>query len=290
MSESDLTGLIRKLEAQTGVKTLVLGASNIETDLLPQMYETLRRTGRVDAFDVVVHLRGGEVNAARRLALLLHGFTDRLRFLVPHYCESSGTVMALAAHEIVAGPMAAFSPIDPHFAGAEGQGGGPSALSAQDIRLFAAMSRAWFGLEEQQARAQALPVLCENIFPTTLTAFYRATRELEAIGDELLALHMDVPEKRAAIVNALLYDYHSHAYALTGDELRRLGLPVIDASGIEDAIWRIACAVRQRIGPESRETLQENWRDALIATADGTFLRGRNRERPMGRWEPETAA
>jgi hypothetical protein len=291
MTDSTLASHIRALEAHTGVKTLVFGASNIEIDLLAPLYESLRRQGRVPALDVVAYLRGGEVNAARRLALLLHEFTDRLRFIVPHHCESSGTLMALAAHEIVAGPLALFSPIDPHLTGAESNGSSPSALSSQDIRQFAKMGQEWFGLDAQEARAKALPLLCDNIFPTTLTSFYRSTQEVEAIGEELLALHMPTlaAETRSAIVRALLYDFHSHNFAPTGDDMRKLGLPVIRDAAIERIAWDIACDIRRLIGPESRASLQGDWRDAIIASADATQLRRRSREMPSGVWETPDA-
>jgi Serine dehydrogenase proteinase len=282
-----LSARIRQLENESGAKTLVFGASNIDIDLLPPLYEALRRIGRVPALDVVVYLRGGEVNAARRLALLLHEFTDRLRFIVPHHCESSGTLMSFAARQIVAGPLAVFSPIDPHLNGAEGNGSAPTALSSQDIRLFATMSQAWFGFDEETARAKALSLLCDNIFPTTLTSFYRATQELEVIGDELLTLHMPsaTAEARSAIVRKLLYDFHSHNFALTGDDLRAAGLPAVRDAGIEELAWDIACDIRRLIGPESRASLQGDWRDAIIATTDAIGLRRRSREMPSGTWE-----
>ncbi len=291
MTELMLTAHIRMLEAHTSTKTLVFGASNIEIDLLAPLYESLRRLGRVPALDVVVYLRGGEVNAARRLALLLHEFTDRLRFIVPHHCESSGTLMALAAHEIVAGPLALFSPIDPHLTGAESNGNSPSALSSQDIRQFAKMSQEWFGLDSQEARTKALPLLCDNIFPTTLTSFYRSTQELEAIGDELLVRQMptSTAEMRSAVVRTLLYDFHSHNFALTGDDMRKLGLPVVRDAAIETIAWDIACNVRRLIGPESRASLQGDWRDAIIASADTIQLRRRSREMPSGVWETPDA-
>ncbi len=291
MADSTLNSHIHTLEAHTGAKTLVFGASNIEIDLLAPLYEALRRFGRVPALDVVVYLRGGEVNAARRLALLLHEFTDRLRFIVPHHCESSGTLMSLAAREIVAGSLAIFSPIDPHLTGAESNGNSPSTLSSQDIRLFAKMSQEWFGLDSEEARAKSLPLLCDNIFPTTLTSFYRSTQEQEAIGEELLALHMpaSAAETRSAIVRKLLYDFHSHNFALTGDDMRKLGLPVIRDAAIEEIAWDIVCNVRRLIGPESRASLQGDWRDAIIASAEATSLRRRSRDAPAGVWETPDA-
>lgn len=283
--DAALATRLRMLEALTGAKALVFGASHIDIDLLPPLYEALQKIGPVPALNAVVYLRGGEVNATRRIALLLHRFAKHLRIVVPHHCESSGTLLCLAAHEIVAGPLAMFSPIDPHMNGAEG-GKGPSALAAEDIRQFAKMSQEWFGMNPEQAQTHALSILCNSIFPTTLTSFYRATREMEAIGAELLALpaHTADPAVREAIVQSLLYGFHAHDFSLTSEDLSALGLPVKHDARIEDLAWDIACDVRRRIGPESRTTPQDDWGDAIVATADTVQVRKRNRDRPMGVW------
>lgn len=282
-----ITAHLRAIEARLPGRTLALSASRVDIDLLPPLYETLRAIGRVERLNVVVQCRGGEVNAARRIALLLHAFADRVTFVVPHFCESAGTVMALAAHEIVAGPMAIFSPIDPHLS-AEAGAAGPSAMSAEDIRQCWRMMRDWFGLEEAEARARALHLLSENIFPTTLTSFHRSTRELERIGEELLSLHMgDRPrEARAEIVAALLYGFDSHAYALTADELRRIGLPVVRDAALEGPAWEVARELRRLAGPESRTREEDDWHDAVIATTEAAQRRLRRMDAPAGTWEP----
>lgn len=279
---------IQALEDCAGGRVLVFAASRIDIDLLPTLYDTLREIGRTERLTVVMQCRGGEVNAARRIALLLHGFTDRLVFAVPHFCESAGTVMALAAREIIPGPLSIFSPIDPHLAAESGgAGASPSALSAQDIRQFWRMSRDWFGMEESDAKAHAMKVLCDNIFPSTLTSFHRCTLEAEAIGEELLSLHMaDAPQAtRAAIVTTLLYGFHSHTHALTGEDLRRIGLPVRDDDTVETLSWDLVRALRRHVGPESRETVEGDWHDALIATRDGAVRRRRRTDAPVGVWE-----
>lgn len=279
---------IRELEALRPGRTLALSASRLDLDLLPPLYETLRTLGRAERLNVVVQCRGGEVNAARRIALLLHEFADRLTFVVPHCCESAGTVMALAAHEIVAGPMAIFSPIDPHLSADGAAGSGPSAMSAEDIRQCWRMMRDWFGLDEGEAKARALQLLGENIFPTTLTSFHRSTRELERIGAELLARHMGdrPPAIRAEIVSTLLYGFDSHAYALTADDLRGIGLPVVRDARVDAVAWEIVRALRRIAGPESREREEADWHDAAIATVDGVQRRLRRMDVPCGVWEP----
>jgi Serine dehydrogenase proteinase len=276
---------LREIEARGDAPALVFVASRLDIDLLPPLYEALRDIGRVPRLQVVVQCRGGETNAARRIALLLHEFADELVFVVPHFCESAGTVMALGAHRIVAGPLAIFSPIDPHLS-AEAGGRGPSSMSVQDLRQFWRMAQDWFGLDEAAAKAHALQTLGQSIFPTTLTSFHRCALEVQAMGEELLGRHMaDHPAgERARIVDTLLHGFHSHTHALSRDDLRRIGLPVTSDPELEDAAWAVIRGLRGHVGPETRIDEESPWCDAAIVTATQAVRRQRDYRTPVPRW------
>ncbi len=62
---------LRDIEALGGGPALVFVASRLDIDLLPPLYEALCGIGRVARLQVVVQCRGGETNAARRIALLM---------------------------------------------------------------------------------------------------------------------------------------------------------------------------------------------------------------------------
>lgn len=278
---------IERLEQLRDSRVLVFGSSQLDIDMLPALYDAMTRLGGGRNLDVVFYSRGGVVNAARRIALLFREFSERVSFLVPHYCESAGTVTALSADEILAGPLAIFSPIDPLLAAAPGGGeGGPLAMSAQDLRLFSQMSVDWFGVDEKDAKQRALSVLTDNIFPSTLTSFYRATQEMGDICSELLGLHMgdELAILRCGIAEKLIFGYHSHTYALTRDDLRKLGLPVTHQPELEPLLWSIAQELRGCIGPGTRESLEDEWLDALVATRHGASVRRRSDDFP-GRWQ-----
>lgn len=279
---------IEALEARRDSTVLVFAASHLELELLPELYDTLRGLGRPARLDVVFYCKGGVVNAARRIALLLHEFTRHLTFIVPYRCESAGTITALAARELVAGPVAVFSPIDPLLQGApSAQGEKPAVISSEDVRLFSQMAKDWFGLEEGAARQQALSVLCENIFPTTLTSFYRSILEARAICAELLSLHMaHAPEaQRTRIADQLLFGHHSHAYALTRDDLGALGLPLRRDEPTEDLAWEIARDLRGTLGGNVRRSVEDDWFDALFATREGVRRRRRSQSGLEPEWE-----
>lgn len=278
---------LEELERSRGSRVVLIAASHLELDLLPVLYDTLGEIGRTQRLDVLFYCCGGVVHAARRIALMLHGFTDHLSFIVPDRCESSGMIAALAAPELVAGPAAIFSPVDPHLETPSGSGEGPSAVSAQDVRLFALMAENWFGLAESEAKARALTVLCESIFPTTLTSFYRSMIEVEAICAELIALGLPAaaPAIRSEIVETLLYGHHSHGFALSRDDLRKLGLPVREDAAAEAIAWQIGRGLRERVGAGARRTCEDEWFDAVVATTAGSMRRRRSANVPAPRWE-----
>jgi hypothetical protein len=278
---------LEELERSRGSRALLIGTSHLELDLLPVLYDALSDLGRTQRLDVLLYCCGGVVNAARRIALMLHDFTGHLAFIVPDRCLSSGMIAALAAHEIVAGPAAIFSPVDPHLETPSGSGEGPSAVSAQDVRLFARMAEDWFGLGEDEAKAKALAVLGESIFPTTLTSFYRSMLEVEAICAELIALGMPAapPAVRAEIVDILLHRQHSHGFALTRDDLRKLGLPVRDDAGAEAIAWEIARGLRGYVGGGARRKAEDDWFDSVLATTAGSMRRRRSPDGLAPRWE-----
>jgi hypothetical protein len=281
---------IARIEQLRESRLLVLAASHLEIELLPQVFEQCRAIGKVRRLDVLLHSRGGVVNDARRIALLLREFCDHLGFIVPFHCASSATLLALAGDEIVAGDLAMFSPIDPLMTG--GADGANCAISCQDIRRFGDLCLDWFGVPAEEARQQALGLLCSNIFPPTLTAFYRSTQEVQQIGEELLAWQMpqEAPTERQRIVQHLMFGYHSHNYAITPAELRKLGLHIRRQTEVETQAWDISRVLQSRVGGAQRDALDDPWCDALIASRDGAWMRQHQPDGLAGRWHAAALA
>ena len=277
---------IKEIEALRESRVLVFAASNLDMEILPTLYEQCRGIGHAPRLDVVLQCRGGIVNAARRIALLLRQFTDHLAFIVPYHCESSATILALAADEIIAGDLAMFSPIDPHLHGATDDASAASSFSCQDIKMFGAMSEEWFGVSSEEARLQSLGLLCGSIFPPTLTAFYRTTQEVMQIGEELLRFQM--PDKsetfRQDVVKELMFGYYSHNYALTREEMEKLGLHIRRAPDVEECAWRMSRVLQTIVGGGLRDSADAPWNDVLLATRDGGMLREHRSGGFLPRW------
>lgn len=230
------------------------------------LYEALAPHGRQDAVDLVLMTRGGTATTARRVALLLRELAGRVAILVPHRARSAGTLLCLAADELVLGPLAELGPLDASIAATPTTAAaGPSLLAAEDVRALPALAADWFGLEGSEEAAALLRAVCQQVFVPSLGTLYRATLLVREIALELLATarpELAEPE-RGAVVDGLLADRHSHEFPLTSADLGALGLPLIAASGpLPDALWAIRRAARERVlhapataGPDERWTV-----------------------------------
>src|SRR3977135_853811 len=65
--------------------------------------------------DIVLHTPGGLVLAALQIARAIHKHKGKVTAFVPHYAMSGGTLIALAASEIVMSEDAVLGPVDPQL-------------------------------------------------------------------------------------------------------------------------------------------------------------------------------
>ena len=209
--------------------------------------------------------------------MLLHGSTRHLGFVVPDRCESAATLLVTAGHQLIAGPVAIFTPIDPLLPVEGATEGSPSGVAAEDVRLLPDTLKAWFGLDSDAARREALTMLGSAIFPSTLTSFLRATREVEEIATalSLLGAAGGDQEKAHGIVEKLLHGFHSHGFALSGDDLAAIGLPMVTDQAVEKAAWQAFQLLRSRLAPPERKDREAPHLDAVVATTDQWFTRSR---------------
>lgn len=269
MEPFDVSGLTA-LEALRG-NPIVVYVGMIQDDTVPILYECLRKLKPTDVLDVVISTSGGVVNVARRIALLLHEYTRHLNILIPYKARSAGTLLCLSANQLILGPLAELTPIDGHI-GALGEvpSESPAFISAEDIRAFRQIAEEWFGIQREEDRLQVFALLSQRIFPTTLSAFYRADRLIQRIAEELLCYQLPDVEasERRRIIDQLISGYPAHDYGITRAEARQLGLRVDFASPDEETLmWCIQQSCRQSFDEQKDQTVQVS---GLIASAGFT--------------------
>src|SRR3979411_2638349 len=84
---------------------------NDSEDVLP----AIQMTGTDVPLDIVLHTPGGLVLAALQIARAIRDHKAKVTVFVPHYAMSGGTLIALAADEIVMCAHSVLGPIDPQI-------------------------------------------------------------------------------------------------------------------------------------------------------------------------------
>lgn len=218
------------------------------------LYTLLRQLGPQAALDVVFQSPGGDPILARQLAILLRTYTRQLSVFVLHEVRSAGTLFCLAADELMMSPLSILGPIDPQVPGSlstkgeqaqasrwDENGSPPRSIATEEVRLFGEMAQRWFGVGESvEERLSLLHTFSQRIFPTTLTAFYRADQEMRRAADELLRYHQPDASIRQQISDQLIGGYFSHVHVIHEEEARELRLPVRHTNREEeDCLWRL---------------------------------------------------
>src|SRR5256885_8273585 len=150
--------------------------------------------------DIVLHTPGGLVVAALQIARAIRGHKAKVTVFVPHYAMSGGTLIALAADEIVMCPHSVLGPIDPQL--------------------------------EQSPAASLLKVIeqkpIKEIDDRTLILAdlgRKAIAQVKKAAGELLGRRLPA-DQADALAEKLSAGTWTHDYPIAADEAKGLGLPV----------------------------------------------------------------
>jgi ClpP class serine protease len=166
--------------------------------------EVLRAIDLTDSnlpIDLVLHTPGGLVLAAQQIAHALLRHPAKVTVMVPHCAMSGGTLLALAADEILLAPSAVLGPIDPQI----GQQPAASILAAVHLKDIS------------------------KIDDQTLVLADMSTKAMSQIREAATALLMTNGMDSAVahkVARALSDGRWSHDYPITAEMARKLGLPV----------------------------------------------------------------
>jgi ClpP class serine protease len=87
----------------------------IDVDDAEGILRAIHETPRGRPIEIVLHTPGGLVLAAQQIAAALAAHDARVTAVVPHYAMSGGTLIALAADEILLDAHAVCGPVDPQL-------------------------------------------------------------------------------------------------------------------------------------------------------------------------------
>jgi ClpP class serine protease len=92
-------------------------ARHIDLEDAQTIIAAIKDTPEDMPIDFVIHTPGGLVLAAMQIARAVEAHKAKVTVYVPVYAMSGGTLIALAANEIVLGEFSVLGPIDPQIAG-----------------------------------------------------------------------------------------------------------------------------------------------------------------------------
>lgn len=150
--------------------------------------------------DIVLHTPGGLVLAATQIARAIQGHKGKVTVFVPHYAMSGGTLIALAADEIVMCRHSVLGPIDPQLGG----------MPAASIVKVAS--------EKPIAEVEDQTLVLADVGR-------KAIAQVEAAATRLLAEKMD-EDTAKALAARLATGTWTHDYPISAEEARGMGLPV----------------------------------------------------------------
>src|SRR6267154_2130680 len=116
-----------------------------------QVMRAIHLTDPAVPLDLVLHTPGGLVLAALQIARAIHKHKGKVTAFVLHYAMSGGTLIALAAHEIVMSEHAVLGPVDPQL----GQYPGASILKVVERKPVAELDDETLILADQAEKAIA---------------------------------------------------------------------------------------------------------------------------------------
>jgi ClpP class serine protease len=174
-----------------------------------EVLRAIRLTASDVPIDLILHTPGGLVLAAEQIAYALCCREAPVTVFVPHYAMSGGTMIAMAADEIVMDENAVIGPVDPQL----GQMPAASILSVLDKKDFNEID------DETLIQADIARKAIDQVQSTLKRIIFARGRMGEKQAEEL--------------AKALSSGKWTHDYPITVDEARSLGLPIVTEMPVE---------------------------------------------------------
>lgn len=175
-------------------------SSQIGLEDAQSIISAIKSTPDDTPIDIVLHTPGGLVIASMQIARAIEAHRAKVTMFVPIYAMSGGTLMALAADEIVMGEFSMLGPIDPQIMGISAA----SIIAARDAKPIEHVSDVALVLADVSDKA---------------------TAQVKRGAVEIMTPRMD-RDKAEALAETLTSGKWTHDYALTPAEATELGLPI----------------------------------------------------------------
>lgn len=225
MVESRRLAAIRALEQKRGSRVILMIHRQESISLLgiplsrfiniedsEQVLRAIRLTPPDVPIDLILHTPGGLVLATEQIARALLRHRAKVSVFIPHYAMSGGTMLAMAADEILMDENAVLGPVDPQL-------GNMPAASVLKVLEDKPISE----IDDQT-------IVTADIARKAMQQVQRFVRAL--LEDEVPSQKIQ-PENIDRIIEALTTGRVTHDYPILVEEAKDLGLPITVGLPIE---------------------------------------------------------
>jgi len=160
-----------------------------------EVLRAIRLTPDDTPIDIIIHTPGGIALAATQIAYALNAHPAKKTVIVPHYAMSGGTLIAMAADEIMMDPHAVLGPVDPQLGDAQGVYAATSILKVVEQKKI------------------------DEIDDRTLILAEESKKAVEQIKNTVRKLVGDLgsPEDTEKIVDELVSGKYTHDFPITAE-------------------------------------------------------------------------
>ena len=185
---------------------------------------------------ILIHSRGGDPHTAWKLMSLLRGRFDNVKVVIPYMAYSAATMFSLGANEIIMHPYANLGPIDPQIKIKTSSG--ETAFAYEDLCGFFRFLKKEANVNGEDQITRLMEKMFGKLEPQSVGFAYRASEMSNSIGERMLKLHMEDPEKAKQIALNFNRSFHSHGDAISRDIARKMNLKIHKNDlKLEKLIW-----------------------------------------------------
>ena len=217
---------------------------------------TIYQLERDNGLDLLLHTPGGDLAATEAIVTYLREMFEDIRVVVPQLAMSAGTMMALAADEIVMGKHSSLGPIDPQVNGTPAHG------------IIEEFENGAAAIRDSEPTGPLYAQIIDKYGPALVGQCRKAVAWAEDLVEEWLATRMregdpDAEDKIEKIKTE--FGDHaltkSHARHLSADQADDAGLVVTkleDDDELQDAVLSVHHAFQQTIASTPTAKIIEN--------------------------------
>jgi hypothetical protein len=243
---------IAEIQRLTGRKLICYVSSlyaSIDRDDTVPFVDLLHNVPPGEDLDLLLHTPGGDIDAAEKLAAMMRKRVGeaKLRVVVPDLAKSAGTLMALAADELVMSDSSELGPIDPQIRLADAHGN----LIQHSVQSYLDAYDEHTAALRADSMNDAARLMLAKMDPHTVRFFAGVRARAQRLAEDQLKLGMfRGGTGNYTLVASKLMDTNrwvSHGQMIDSDDAQVLGLTVDYRDPRDEvwcAYWSLYCAQR----------------------------------------------